>query len=144
MVRRKEELEIMNLAFATIPNGKTNEVKLIISPGKIWHIIRRKDGIYLVDRNRQRGQRDAHKLSEYAEDEIPTDAGFKIDYRGNMFVVQYTRGHFEYSRAEHPYVQISNARSFMELGEHKFRCSSLEFKLEMLRTKKPEQKMLFN
>lgn len=119
------------LVFSTVPTNTTKDVKLIIPPGNIWHIRRSPDGIYLVDRTKPRGKRDNYILSNFADLTIPTDTPFKIDARDGMFVIPYSRGHFEYSKDGSEYVQLSNAMQFMERGEHKFRSGTLEFSLTL-------------
>lgn len=133
----------VELAFATVPSETTKDVKLIIQNGKIWHVSRRRDGIYLVDRNKPKGERDTYLLSDFPDTSVPTDPGFKINPRYGAFTVGFTRGHFEYATEYSDYVQLSNARDFMEKRLHRFRSGSLEFTLRLIEIPEPKQLSLF-
>ena len=127
----KIELPEVRLLFATRPSKTTRDVRLVIPPGKIWHVSRREDGIYLVDRTKTKGERDTYCISGLPDEAVSKDTAFKIMPRNGAFEIQYTRGMFEYAHNDSSYVSLPYAIDFMEKGEHKFRCGSLEFTLEL-------------
>ncbi|MDP1694418.1 MAG: hypothetical protein Q8L34_02655 [Candidatus Woesearchaeota archaeon] len=113
------------LLFQTVPPTTL----LSLAPDTHWHILRRKDGIYLQQVVHGTSQ-PFHQLNSYPDPAIALHKHLSIKTRINAFTIYLHDSNLvTYSSDGVDYTPLAGARDFVGPGEHHFKCGSLEFLL---------------
>ena len=113
------------LLFQTVPPTLT----IPLASHTHWHILRRKDGIYLQHYTK-RGSQLFHQFHASPDPAIALHKHLSIKKRENAFTVYLHNNNLvTYSCDGIIYTPLSGARDFVGPGEHHFKCGTLEFLL---------------
>ncbi len=118
----------LTLLFQTVPSATTLSFAMSLAPNTQWHLLRRKDGVYL-QHYLKRGSQPFHQLVSFPDPTIALHEHLKIVTQTNAFTVYPFNNRVEYGSDGIVYTPLSGTQNFLSPIDHRFKCGSLEFLL---------------